>query len=202
MTVFPAKKGTKRHSKHLVSVSMRYLSYLSSEDFSIVSPLKQFFIMIRCSGFTRCAHSWVIELNTRREILYIYIYIHARPRIIPYSWWSLGMICDDFWNPSHAHVVFKQLAFDRAKGSLFSAAFGHGTWDMGYGTGVMWFDDVGRCGSRIRYSVVDTKDGEGATVGTGKMPVCVVIPPGERLIFKYLIWKRDTISNLFLLLPI
>ena len=200
MTVFPAKKGTKRHSKHLVSVSMRYLSYPSSEDFSIVSPLKQFFIMIRCSGFTRCAHSWVIELNTRREILYIYI--HARPRIIPYSWWSLGMICDDFWNPSHAHVVFKQLAFDRAKGSLFSAAFGHGTWDMGYGTGVMWFDDVGRCGSRIRYSVVDTKDGEGATVGTGKMPVCVVIPPGERLIFKYLIWKRDTISNLFLLLPI
>ena len=202
MTVFPAKKGTKRHSKHLVSVSMRYLSYLSSEDFSIVSPLKQFFIMIRCSGFTRCAHSWVIELNTRREILYIYIYIHARPRIIPYSWWSLGMICDDFWNPSHAHVVFKQLAFDRAKGSLISAAFGHGTWDMGYETGVMWFDDVGRCGSRIRYSVVDTKDGEGATVGTGKMPVCVVIPPGERLIFKYLIWKRDTISNLFLLLPI
>ena len=33
--------------------------------------------------------------------------------------------------------------------------------DMGHGTGVMWFDDVGRCGSRIRYS--------------------------ERLIFKYLI---------------
>ena len=59
--------------------------------------------------------------------------------------------------------------------------------DMGHGTGVMWFDDVGRCGSRIRYSVVDTKDGEGATVGTGKMPVCVVIPPGKRLIFKYLI---------------
>ena len=71
--------------------------------------------------------------------------------------------------------------------------------DMGHGTGVMWFDDVGRCGSRIRYSVVDTKDGEGATVGTGKMPVCVVIPPGKRFIFKYLIWKRDTISNLFLL---
>ena len=140
--------------------------------------------------------------HSKRNPIYIYIYIHARPRIIPYSWWSLGMICDDFWNPSHAHVVFKQLAFDRAKGSLFSAAFGHGTWDMGYGTGVMWFDDVGRCGSRIRYSVVDTKDGEGATVGTGKMPVCVVIPPGERLIFKYLIWKRDTISNLFLLLPI
>ena len=134
MTVFPAKKGTKRHSKHLVSVSMRYLSYPSSEDFSIVSPLKQFFIMIRCSGFTRCAHSWVIELNTRREILYIYI--HARPRIIPYSWWSLGMICDDFWNPSHAHVVFKQLAFDGAKGSLFSAAFGHGTWD---GCNVVWW---------------------------------------------------------------
>ena len=134
MTVFPAKKGTKRHSKHLVSVSMRYLSYPSSEDFSIVSPLKQFFIMIRCSGFTRCAHSWVIELNTRREILYIYI--HARPRIIPYSWWSLGMICDDFWNPSHAHVVFKQLAFDRAKGSLFSAAFGHGIWD---GCNVVWW---------------------------------------------------------------
>ena len=136
MTVFPAKKGTKRHSKHLVSVSMRYLSYPSSEDFSIVSPLKQFFIMIRCSGFTRCAHSWVIELNTRREILYIYIYIHVRPRIIPYSWWSLGMICDDFWNPSHAHVVFKQLAFDGAKGSLFSAAFGHGTWD---GCNVVWW---------------------------------------------------------------
>ena len=134
MTVFPAKKGTKRHSKHLVSVSMRYLSYPSSEDFSIVSPLKQFFIMIRCSGFTRCAHSWVIELNTRREILYIYI--HARPRIIPYSWWSLGMIWDDFWNLSHAHVVFKQLAFDGAKGSLFSAAFRHGTWD---GCNVVWW---------------------------------------------------------------
>ena len=113
---------------------MRYLSYPSSEDFSIVSPLKQFLIMIRCSGFTRCAHSWVIELNIRREILYIYI--HARPRIIPYSWWSLGMICDDFWNPSHAHVVFKQLAFDGAKGSLFSAAFGHGTWD---GCNVVWW---------------------------------------------------------------
>ena len=41
------------------------------------------------------------------------------------------MICDDFWNPSHAHVVFRQLAFDGAKGPLFSAAFGHGTWDMG-----------------------------------------------------------------------
>ena len=95
------------------------------------------------------------------------------------------MICDDFWKPSHAHVVFRQLAFDGVKESLFSAAFG--TWDMGHGTGVMWFDDVGRYGSRIRYSVVDTKDGEGATVGTGKMPVCVVIPPGERLIFKYLI---------------
>ena len=192
MTVFPAKKGTKRHSKHLVSVSMHYLSYPSSEDFSIVSPLKQFFIMMRCSGFTRCAHSWVIELNTRREILYIYI--HARPRIIPYSWWSLGMICDDFWNPSQTARLWW------SKGITILCRIW--TWDMGHGTGVMWFDDVGRCGSRIRYSVVDTKDGEGATVGTGKMPVCVVIPPGERLIFKYLIWKRDTISNLFLLLPI
>ena len=196
MTVFPAKKGTKRHSKHLVSVSMRYLSYLSSEDFSIVSPLKQFFIMIRCSGFTRCAHSWVIELNTRREILYIYISTRAH-ELFPIRDGVLVWFVMTF-GTHLMHMLFlnsSPLMEQRDHYSLLHL-------DMGHGTGVMWFDDVGRCGLRIRYSVVDTKDGEGATVGTGKIPVCVVIPPGKRLIFKYLIWKRDTISNLILLLPI
>ena len=196
MTVFPAKKGTKRHSKHLVSVSMRYLSYPSSEDFSIVSPLKQFFIMIRCSGFTRCAHSWVIELNTRREILYIYISTCAH-ELFPIRDGVLVWFVMTF-GTHLMHMLFLNSSPLMEQRNLYSLLH----LDMGHETGVMWFDDVGRCGSRIRYSVVDTKDGEGATVGTGRMPVCVVIPPGKRLIFKYLIWKRDTISNLFLLLPI
>ena len=73
-TVFPAKKGTKRHSKHLVSVSMRYLSYPSSEDFSIVSPLKQFFIMI-CLLWVHSLRSLVSYRvkHSKRNPIYIYI---------------------------------------------------------------------------------------------------------------------------------
>ena len=132
MTVFPAKKGTKRHSKHLVSVSMHYLSYPSSEDFSIVSPLKQFFIMMRCSGFTRCAHSWVIELNTRREILYIYIYARAPTNyslFVMESWYDLWWLLEPISNSS-------PLMEQRDHYSLPHLDMGHGTWD---GCNVIWW---------------------------------------------------------------
>ena len=139
MTVFPAKKGTKRHSKHLVSVSMRYLSYLSSEDFSIVSPLKQFFIMIRCSGFTRCAHSWVIELNTRREILYIYIYISTRAHeLFPIRDGVLVWFVMTF-GTHLMHMLFlnsSPLMEQRDHYSLLHLDMGHGTWD---GCNVVWW---------------------------------------------------------------
>ena len=137
MTVFPAKKGTKRHSKHLVSVSMRYLSYLSSEDFSIVSPLKQFFIMIRCSGFTRCAHSWVIELNTRREILYIYISTRAH-ELFPIRDGVLVWFVMTF-GTHLMHMLFlnsSPLIEQRDHYSLPHLDMGHGTWD---GCNVIWW---------------------------------------------------------------